>query len=117
MTTRAGTGAARVANGDRIGTEVHLIWSHRQPETPRRVRCSDEDQMRTTARQRRQVSQAKLWWLRPVVRYSYKRDAYVLRGVGRHVGPVYQLADNAPLQHATLAQGSSPPDITSPGVD
>jgi hypothetical protein len=28
----------------------------------------------------------------PIIRYSYTRDAYVLRGVGRHVGPVYQPA-------------------------
>jgi hypothetical protein len=34
----------------------------------------------------------------PIIRYSYTRDAYVLRGVGRHVGPVYQPAktDEAP---------------------
>ena len=32
------------------------------------------------------------WWarylLRPLFRYSYTRDAYVLRGVGRKHGPV-----------------------------
>ena len=33
--------------------------------------------------------------LRPVVRFSYARDAYILRIVGRHVGPVYQLRNNA----------------------
>jgi hypothetical protein len=27
----------------------------------------------------------------PVIRYSATRDAYVLRGVGRHVGPVLRL--------------------------
>jgi hypothetical protein len=26
--------------------------------------------------------------LRPLFRYSYTIDAYVLRGVGRHVGPI-----------------------------
>jgi len=26
--------------------------------------------------------------MRPVLRYSYPRDAFVLRGVGRKVGPV-----------------------------
>jgi hypothetical protein len=29
--------------------------------------------------------------LRPVLRYSRTRDAYVLRGVGRHVGPVLRM--------------------------
>jgi hypothetical protein len=37
--------------------------------------------------------------LRPIFRYSYTIDAYVLRGVGRHVGPV--LKPRAPLhRHA-----------------
>jgi len=29
--------------------------------------------------------------MRPVLRYSVSRDAYVLRGVGRHVGPVLRV--------------------------
>jgi hypothetical protein len=33
---------------------------------------------------------AKHWFamMSPMLRYSYSRDAYVLRGVGRAVGPV-----------------------------
>lgn len=50
--------------------------------------------MQSKPRRRRHVSQTKLKWLRPIIRYSYVRDAYVLRAVGRHVGPVFQLTDN-----------------------
>lgn len=36
---------------------------------------------------------AKHWFtlLGPVLRYSYSRDAYVLRGVGRSLGPVLRV--------------------------
>jgi len=51
--------------------------------------------MREHARQRHQISETKLKLLRPFVRFSYARDAYILRIVGRHVGPVYQLRNNA----------------------
>jgi hypothetical protein len=34
------------------------------------------------------VSPATLTVLKPVLRYSASRDAYVLRGVGNRVGPV-----------------------------
>lgn len=44
--------------------------------------------MRTTHRPRREVSAATLTLLRPVLRYSSSRDAYVLRGVGNRMGPV-----------------------------
>jgi len=30
--------------------------------------------------------------MRPLLRYSYTREAYVLRVVGRQIGPVYQVA-------------------------
>jgi hypothetical protein len=36
--------------------------------------------------------------MRPLIRYSAMRDAYVLRGVGRHVGPVLRL-DRRRQQH------------------
>ena len=39
-------------------------------------------------RTRRYVGKYWLILLRPVLRYSYSRDAFVLRGVGRSVGPV-----------------------------
>jgi hypothetical protein len=29
--------------------------------------------------------------MRPMLRYSTSRDAYVLRGVGRHLGPVLRV--------------------------
>jgi len=44
--------------------------------------------MRTVKRPRRYVSRYWLLLLRPILRYSTSRDAYVLRGVGRRVGPV-----------------------------
>jgi hypothetical protein len=39
-------------------------------------------------RRRRPVSRGALDALRPVFRYSHRRDAYVLRGVGGWIGPV-----------------------------
>jgi hypothetical protein len=42
-------------------------------------------------RRRRYVSQQWFSLLGPLLRYSYFCDAYILRGVGRHVGPVLSL--------------------------
>ena len=39
-------------------------------------------------RPRRQVPYSVLTALWPVCRYSYSRDAYILRVIGRWVGPV-----------------------------
>jgi hypothetical protein len=39
-------------------------------------------------RKRRYVSKHWFNLASPLLRYSYSRDAYVLRGVGRRVGPV-----------------------------
>jgi hypothetical protein len=44
--------------------------------------------MRTTHRPRRYVSKSWLLLLRPCLRFSAARDAYVLRAVGSRVGPV-----------------------------
>ena len=44
--------------------------------------------MRTTHRPRHEVPGVVVALLRPVVRYSVSRDAYILRGVGRRFGPV-----------------------------
>jgi hypothetical protein len=44
--------------------------------------------MRTVRRPRRYVRTPTLTVLSPLFVYNLKRDAYVLRGVGRHVGPV-----------------------------
>lgn len=44
--------------------------------------------MRTTPRRRHHVHPVVLALLRPALRYSYTREAYVLRGVGNHRGPV-----------------------------
>jgi hypothetical protein len=43
---------------------------------------------RSTSRHRRPVSRRVIRALTPVLRYSYGREAYVLRGVGRRFGPV-----------------------------
>jgi len=40
---------------------------------------------------RRYVAKNALLLARPFYRYSYSRDAFVLRGVGRSVGPVLRL--------------------------
>jgi hypothetical protein len=44
--------------------------------------------MRTANRPRHEISATLLRALRPLLRYSAKRRAWVLRGVGRWVGPV-----------------------------
>jgi hypothetical protein len=44
--------------------------------------------MRTVKRPRRYVARQWLVLLRPLLRYSHTREAYVLRGVGSTVGPV-----------------------------
>jgi hypothetical protein len=44
--------------------------------------------MHTTQRPRRYVSPVTLTAMRPVLRYSTNRDAFVLRVVGSHRGPV-----------------------------
>jgi len=54
--------------------------------------------MRTVKRPRRYVPRHWLLLMRPLIRYSAMRDAYVLRGVGRHVGPVLRL-DRRRQQH------------------
>ena len=43
---------------------------------------------RTTMRPRREVSRVTLALLRPFFRYSERRGAWVLRGVGNRRGPV-----------------------------
>ena len=44
--------------------------------------------MQSEPRPRHAVPPGLLALLRPLFRYSYWRDAYVLRGVGRQLGPV-----------------------------
>jgi len=51
--------------------------------------------MRTEPRPRHAVSDKRLRWLSPLLRYSASRDAYVLKGVGRSLGPVYTLRESA----------------------
>ncbi|MGH2850304.1 MAG: hypothetical protein ACRDLP_06775 [Solirubrobacteraceae bacterium] len=47
--------------------------------------------MRRTPRKRTQVSRLALFLLRPLFRYSFHRDAYVLRAIGERFGPVLRL--------------------------
>ncbi len=54
--------------------------------------------VRDTPRPRRYVRRSLLIILRPVLRHSVTRDAYVLRGVGQRAGPV--LRENR--RHASL---------------
>ncbi len=44
--------------------------------------------MRSIPRPRRYIAPPLLFVLRPLLRYSATRDAFVLRGVGSHRGPV-----------------------------
>ncbi|WP_372790570.1 hypothetical protein [Paraconexibacter sp.] len=41
-------------------------------------------------RARTPISRTKLALLRPILRYSQGRDAYVLRAIGNHRGPVFK---------------------------
>jgi hypothetical protein len=47
--------------------------------------------MRSTRRPRRYVARHWLVVMRPLLRYSTSRDAYVLRAVGRDIGPVLRV--------------------------
>jgi hypothetical protein len=47
--------------------------------------------MRTAPRRRRYVSSHWLSLLAPVLRYSFSRDAYLLRVVGNRMGPVLRV--------------------------
>ena len=47
--------------------------------------------MRTVHRPRRYVAKHWITLMRPVLRYSSARDAYVLRGIGRDAGPVLRV--------------------------
>jgi hypothetical protein len=49
---------------------------------------------RATPRPRHYVSRRTLSLLRPLFAYNHNRDAYILRGVGKRVGPV--LRDSEP---------------------
>jgi hypothetical protein len=49
------------------------------------------EQLRTVRRPRHYVSRRSLTLLRPLFRYSYGRDAFVLRGIGTNRGPVLRL--------------------------
>jgi len=44
--------------------------------------------MRSVARPRRHIPRYRLLMLRPLLRYSITREAFVLRAVGDSVGPV-----------------------------
>jgi hypothetical protein len=52
--------------------------------------------VRTRRRPRHNVSPLRMTLLRPLFRYSVTRDAYVLRVVGRRLGPVLTPAPPPP---------------------
>jgi hypothetical protein len=54
---------------------------------PYSLDVKDDHDLRT----RRYVAKNTLLLLSPFFRYSYSRDAFVLRGIGRSVGPVLRL--------------------------
>jgi hypothetical protein len=47
--------------------------------------------MRTVKRPRRYVARHWMALLRPLLRYSFAREAYVLKGVGSSTGPVLRV--------------------------
>src|SRR5262245_32375327 len=52
--------------------------------------------VRAVKRPRRYVARHWLFLLRPVFGYNFTRDAYVLRGVGRQLGPVLRAERRTP---------------------
>jgi hypothetical protein len=57
--------------------------------------------MRTTPRRRHHINPVAFALLRPVLRFSYTREAYVLRVVGNHRGPVF--VRRGPTEHEAPA--------------
>jgi hypothetical protein len=72
---------------------VRHFWAsgHAQVGREHAQLLSGTTRLRTVRRPRRYVAGHWLALLRPLLRYSASRDAYVLRGVGRYVGPVLRL--------------------------
>jgi len=52
------------------------------------TRPTPRSNTRSTARPRRYIHRFWLLPLRPLLRFSVSRDAFVLRGIGNQVGPV-----------------------------
>ena len=58
--------------------------------------------MRSAARPRRYIPRDGLLVLRPRLRYSLRRDAFVLRLVGNSVGPVLRPERRGPVRRQRL---------------
>jgi hypothetical protein len=74
--------------------------------------------LRTVRRPRRYVAQHWLTLLAPAFAYDYARDAYILRGLGEHVGPVLRLdrrthveADHRRLWREQHLEGLDPVEL------
>ena len=65
----------------------------------------------STERPRRSVGRVSLALLSPLFKYSMRRDAYVLRGVGRRFGPVLV------LRGARSGPVMVPPVFAQPALD
>ena len=50
--------------------------------------------MRYQQRPRHEIGPFLLWLLKPLLRYSWGREAYVLRGIGQTRGPVFVERDD-----------------------
>jgi hypothetical protein len=70
------------------GDKRVIVWHNWRCSLERSERVRGFRLVRTVKRPRRYISRHLLLLLRPAFRYSAMRDAYVLRGVGRRVGPV-----------------------------
>jgi hypothetical protein len=57
--------------------------------------------MRSEPRERRNVGPTTVRVLSPLFRYSYTRDAYVLRVIGRRRGPVLRVSTTERMSSAT----------------
>ena len=70
--------------------------------------------MRRVTRPRRYVGRHWLALLRPILRYSHVRDAYVLRGVGSSVGPVLRMDRRSHTGREYTGRERRSPRITVP---
>jgi hypothetical protein len=51
--------------------------------------------MRQNPRHRRHLHPILLWLMHPLFRYSWGREAWVMRGIGEHHGPVLVKRDRS----------------------
>lgn len=93
-------------------TPVPVNWQFRKhcgPETVQRSMSRPNAASRENPRPRHIVGRRTIRLLKPFFRYSRVRDAYVLRLIGRHRGPVLRLKRPGLRPRPTRAKPGGPP--------